>query len=103
MEHQHNEPRDVDRINEVPKTRWRYLPIIALAFGFLAMLCFLFSPFPLHFAIVTIIMGVISLCKGKQQIGTAGFVLSIIAIVWALALVGLFLWISRLMALGLFP
>ena len=102
MEHRHNEPRG-DRADKVPKTRWKYLPIIALASGFFATLCFLFSPFPIHFAIVTIIMGVISLCKGKQQIGTAGFVLSILAILWAFALIGLFLWISRLMALGLFP
>jgi len=91
------------RHNEPGKKWWICLPILALVLSFLTVCSVLFTPFPLLVALVAIVVGVVSLCMGKKRIGKVGIVLSIIAIGLALVLFVLVLWISRLMALGLFP
>jgi len=79
------------------------LPVIALVLSFVSALLFAFSPLFFWFAILAIVVGASSLCKGKQKIGRVRFILAIIAILWALATLGTYFWILRLMALGLFP
>ena len=75
----------------LPEKKEMGLPILALMLGFIPFFSFFIAfflrmssgllLFSLIFPILGIIIGIVSLCKGKKRIGMAGVVVSIIAIV----------------------
>jgi len=89
---------------DTPKKRWICVLIIALTISSLFPVFALFISFPfLFFMVPGILMGVVALYKLRKKISRMGFVISVIAIIWSIAWLLIYIRIFCLMSRGLFP
>ena len=102
--HTHSDLINGNITKDAPKKRWVCLLIIALIVSSLFPILALFMSFSILFFMVPgILIGVIALWKLRKNINRVGFVISVVAIIWSIAWLLIYIRIFWLMSRGLFP
>jgi len=92
-----------DRQKENLKKRWICLLIIALTTSSLSPIIGLFSAFPMVPMIAGTITGGVALFMVRKKISRVGLTISVIAIIWSVAWLLIYIRIIWLISRGLFP